>query len=103
MPTVECRPTASDTGYGVGRDAMTVQPVPQLPPVQRNVPGPRLIAVKSAVVAIVALMIFLVFGTFAYRIRMSSVTEIGTYHSNRWSEIERSRFEALLPPDPEPA
>ncbi len=45
---------------------------------------------RDAAVAVLALLVFLVFGTFAYRI--TTVSDIGTFRSAQWAEIERSRF-----------
>ena len=44
-PSVPCVPGVAL--YGVGRDAMIVQPVPQFPLVQLKAPGPTLIAVNQ--------------------------------------------------------
>jgi phosphatidylglycerol lysyltransferase len=43
-------------------------------------------------VAFVALLVFIVFGTFAYRVRTPSMSDIGTFRSVQWAEVERNRF-----------
>ncbi len=43
-------------------------------------------------VAFLALAVFIVFGTFAYRVRAPKVSDIETYRSVQWSEVERNRF-----------
>jgi phosphatidylglycerol lysyltransferase len=42
--------------------------------------------------AFLALLVFIVFGTFAYRVRAPKVSDIETYRSVQWSEVERNRF-----------
>ncbi len=43
-------------------------------------------------VAFLALLVFIVFGTIAYRIRAPSVSEIGSFRSMPFAEVERTRF-----------
>lgn len=43
-------------------------------------------------VAFLALLVFIVFGTIAYRVRMPTVSDIETFRSVQWAEVERNRF-----------
>jgi phosphatidylglycerol lysyltransferase len=43
-------------------------------------------------VAFVALLVFIGFGVFAYRVQFQSLSSIGTYRAARWVEVERNRF-----------
>ena len=43
-------------------------------------------------VAFLALLVFIVFGSFAYRVRAPKVSDIETYRSVQWSVVERNRF-----------
>ena len=43
-------------------------------------------------VAFLALLIFLIFGTIAYRVQAPTVSDIGTFRSVRWADVERNRF-----------
>ncbi len=50
------------------------------------------IETRDVGVAFVALLVFIGFGFFAYRIQPESLRSIGTYRAARWVEVERSRF-----------
>jgi len=43
-------------------------------------------------VALLALLVFIIFGTIAYRVRTPTVSDIGTFRSVQWAEVERNRF-----------
>lgn len=43
-------------------------------------------------VAFLALLVFIIFGTIAYRVRTPTVSDIGTFRSVQWAEVERNRF-----------
>jgi phosphatidylglycerol lysyltransferase len=43
-------------------------------------------------VAFVALLVFLAFGTIAYRVRTPTVSDIETFRGVRWADVERNRF-----------
>jgi phosphatidylglycerol lysyltransferase len=43
-------------------------------------------------VAFAALMVFILVGTFAFRVRMPTVTDISTFGAGHWVEIERNQF-----------
>jgi phosphatidylglycerol lysyltransferase len=43
-------------------------------------------------VAFLALTVFIVFGTFAYHVRAPKVSDIETFRSMQWAEVERNRF-----------
>jgi len=45
---------------------------------------------RDVVVAALALLVFVVFGIFAYRV--TTVADIATFRSAQWAEVERSRF-----------
>ncbi len=43
-------------------------------------------------VAFLALLLFIVFGTFAYRVRRPTVSDIETFRATQWAQVERNRF-----------
>ena len=43
-------------------------------------------------IAFLALLVFIIFGTIAYRVRTPTVSDIGTFRSVQWAEVERNRF-----------
>jgi phosphatidylglycerol lysyltransferase len=47
---------------------------------------------RDVAVAFLALSIFIVFGTFAYRVTAPTVSNIGTFNSVQWADVERNRF-----------
>jgi phosphatidylglycerol lysyltransferase len=50
------------------------------------------IETRDVGVAFLALLLFIVFGTFAYRVRARTVADFFTYRGVRWVDTERSRF-----------
>ena len=51
-----------------------------------------LIESRDVGVAFLALLVFIVVGTFAYHVRTPSVSDIETFRSERWAQVERNRF-----------
>jgi phosphatidylglycerol lysyltransferase len=47
---------------------------------------------RDVTVAFLALLVFIVVGIFAYRVTEASVSNLGTFHSVQWAEVERNRF-----------
>ena len=50
------------------------------------------IETRDVGVAFLALLVFIVFGTFAYRVGSPTIADFFTYRGVRWVETERSRF-----------